>query len=339
MTQRDTNPYPYTDSKTRYMTYDWYLKKRFGGKVARIALDQGCTCPNIDGTRGRGGCIFCSNGSGSAVGGSLTEQYEHGREVACRKWDPIGFIPYFQAHTNTWGDPAAISRALNRASEWEGALMIAVATRADAITEELTGCLTRLARKIPLTVELGLQTSDDEVARRINRCHTWDEFRRGYERLRRAADRVNGEFRGEMPADGVAVEGLPMKRFQIGVHLINGLPGESTEQMVKTAEDAASLEPEMIKLHVLHVLRGTKLAGMYEAGEYTPMERETYVMTVCDQLERIPAETVVGRITADAPAEELISPLWTVRKTEVANEVDKELYRRGSWQGKRRGLC
>lgn len=333
MTQRETNPYPFTDSNKRYMTYDWYLKTRFGGKAARVPLDLGCTCPNIDGTRGWGGCIFCKDGSSAASGTTLEQQYARGREIARGKWEPIGFIPYFQAHTNTWGDPAALSCAFNRAAEWKDAVMISIATRPDAISEEMTGTLVRLARKIPLTVELGLQTSDDDTAVRINRCHSFAEFRAGYERLRRGADKVNAEIRNELPVSGEAVEGLPMKRFQIGVHLINGLPGEDADTMRKTAADLAELHPEMVKIHLLTVLKDTPMAELYERGEYAPMTREEYVYVVCDQLEMLPADTVIGRITGDAPSDELVAPLWSARKTEVANEIDKELFRRGTWQG------
>ena len=331
MTQREINPFPYTDSNKRYMTYDWYLKARFGGKVARVALDQGCTCPNIDGTKGFGGCVFCRGGSSSSAGGSLCAQYEAGKAAARGKWDPVGFIPYFQAHTNTYGDPAALSCAFNHAAEWKDAVMLAVATRPDALSEEMTGTLTRLARKIPLIVELGLQTSDDSTARRINRCHSFADFCAGYEKLRRAADKVNGEFRNE-PALGEA-KGLPMKRFQIGIHLIDGLPGEDADTMRKTARDAAALTPDMVKLHLLHVLRDTRLAELYDAGEYAPLGREEYVRIVCDQLELLPPETVIGRVTGDAPEEHLLAPDWCARKTEVANEIDKELFRRGSMQG------
>ena len=335
MTQRESNPYRYTDSNKRYMTYDWYLKARFGGKIARVSLDQGCTCPNIDGTKGRGGCLFCKNGSASSEGRTLEEQFENGKAVARGKWEPVGFIPYFQAHTNTWGDPAALSCAFNRAAVWKEVVMIAVATRPDALSEEMTGVLTRLARKIPLTVELGLQTSDDETARRINRCHDFAQFRAGYEKLRHAADKVTAELGCEKPAGDA--KGLPMKRFQIGVHLIDGLPGEDRQTMLKTARDTAELAPDMVKIHLLHVLRGTKLFDLFEAGDYRPMSREDYIRTVCDQLELLPPETVIGRVTGDAPADELAAPDWAARKTEVTNEIDKELLRRDSRQGLRYG--
>lgn len=329
MAQKDTNPYPYSDSNKRYLTYDRYMKLRYGGKTAKVALDAGCTCPNLDGSRGVGGCLYCKNGSRSAVGITLEEQMRHGIETACRKWKPVGFIPYFQANTNTYGDLSRLRRAFLDAAAWEGAVMVDVATRGDCLGDDALAVLRELAERIPVTVELGLQTSDDGTAERINRCHTFAQFREGYERLRRLAADINGAYPAEER------EGLPMKRFLIGVHLINGLPGEGAAEMLRTAEDTAALEPDLVKIHLLHVLRGTGLGTMYESGAYCPMEREDYVRITCDQLERLPPTTVIGRVTGDGMAEELLAPLWSRRKTEVANEIDKELYRRGSWQGMR----
>lgn len=331
MAQKDTNPYPYSDSNKRYMTYDWYLKQRFGGKTAKVTLDIGCTCPNLDGSKGHGGCIYCKSGSRSAVGETLEEQYAHGVEVACRKWKPVGFIPYFQSNTNTYGDMTRLSELFLRAAELEGAVAVDVATRADCLTNAAIDALVTLAERIPVTVELGLQTTDDGTAQRINRCHSYAEFVDGYSRLVRAAETVNGKLSTKDP-----VTGLLYKRLTVGVHLINGLPGESADTMMKTAKDVADLSPDMVKIHLMHVLTETPLAAMYESGEYVPMTREEYVRVTCDQLELLPPETVIGRVTGDGIAEDLLAPQWSRRKTEVANEIDKELYRRNSWQGKYR---
>lgn len=312
MTQKDTNPYPYSDSNKRYMTYDWYLKNRFGGKVAKVPLDIGCTCPNLDGTRGVGGCIYCKNGSSGVVKevrhAPIAEQYEAGIAVASRKWKPVGFIPYLQSNTNTYGDAKRLSSIYEECSRLKDALMLNIATRADCLSDEILCGIEETAKKIPVMVELGLQTTNDRTAERINRCHTFREFTDGYEKLR-----------------GIGV--------MIGVHIINGLPGEDRETMLRTAEDVAELKPDMVKIHLLHVLRGTALAVLYERGDYTPLTRDEYVSTVCDQLERFPAETIIGRVTGDGISEDLLSPDWSRRKTEVANEIDKELYRRQSFQG------
>ena len=325
MAQKDTNPYIFSDSNKRYMTYDWYMKQRFGGKVAKVTVDIGCTCPNIDGTRGHGGCIYCKSGSRSAIGETVAQQYKNGIDVACRKWKPVGFIPYLQANTNTYGDTARLAQAYRDAAALPGAVMLDIATRADCLTDEIIAELESVARQIPLTVELGLQTSNDVTAELINRCHTFAEFVDGYTRLRAAADRVNAEF----PTDGE----LPMKRFLICVHIINGLPGEGETEMLKTAGDVAALAPDMIKIHLMHVLCDTALGDMYLRGEYTTMERDDYVRITCDQLEMLPREMIIARITGDGVADDLLAPEWSRRKTEVANEIDKELFRRDSYQG------
>ncbi len=316
MAQKDTNPYPYSDSNKRYMTYDWYLKHRFGGKAAKVPLDIGSTCPNLDGTRGVGGCIYCKNGSSgvlkSARYAPIAEQYAAGVEIASRKWKPVGFIPYLQSNTNTYGDAERLRRIYEECAALPRAVMLNIATRADCLGDDILEILRETARKIPVMVELGLQTSDDGTAERINRCHTFREFIEGYERLRETG-------------------------VMIGVHLINGLPGENREMMLRTAEDTALLKPDMVKLHLLHVLSGTALCAMYERGEYTPLTRDEYVSIVCDQLELLPEETIIGRVTGDGLSEDLVCPHWSRRKTEVANEIDKELFRRQSVQGMRCG--
>lgn len=328
MAQKDTNPYKYSDSNKRYMTYDWYMKKRFGGKIARVPLDIGCTCPNMDGTCGHGGCIYCKSGSRSAVGETLEEQYRSGVAVASRKWKPIGFVPYLQANTNTYGDAGYLSRMYARSAAMEGAVMLDIATRADCLGDEIVREIVKIAEQIPVTVELGLQSTNDVTAELIGRGHTFADFVSGYTRLRKASAEINRTM-------SECADGLDFPRISIGVHLINGLPGEGREDMLRSAADVAALRPELVKLHLLHVLRDTGLATLYESGEYVPLEREDYVTTVCDQLEILPESTVIGRVTGDGIADDLIAPQWSRRKTEVANEIDKEMYRRGSWQGMR----
>ncbi len=328
MTQRETNPYPYSDSNKRYMTYDWYMKARFGGKIAKLPLEIGCTCPNLDGTRGFGGCIYCKNGSASVSGGSVAEQLEKGRRIAARKWTPIGYIPYFQANSNTYGEPEFLRARYREAASAPGVVMVDIATRADCLGGGILPILEELADAQPVMIELGLQTARDDTASRINRGHTFAEFTDGYARLRDLAKCVNARY----PAE--SVRGLPMKRFLIGVHLINGLPGESADDMRDSARAVAALSPDMVKIHLLHVLRGTPLADWYERGELIPMSRDEYVAVVADQIESLPPQTIIGRVTGDGVADDLLAPLWSRRKTEVSNEIDKELYRRGGYEGR-----
>ncbi len=329
MTQKDTNPYPYSDSNKRYMTADWYYKHRFSCKTARVPLNAGCTCPNIDGTRGRGGCIYCLHGSSSAEGMTLAEQYNNGTAVMSRKWKDPAFIPYFQSNTNTYRDLNRMRGLFLEAADFEGAVMLDIATRADCLSGEAISILTEAAEQIPLTVELGLQTSNDATAELINRCHTYAEFVEGFTRLKSAADEVNRRF-NPSPAAPLDLH----KRLTIAVHIINGLPGEDEDDMMKTARDVAGMHPDMIKIHLLHVLDGTPLAKMYKSGEYIHLERDEYVNIVCDQLEILPPDMTIARLTGDGMSSVLLAPLWSRRKTEVVNEIDKELYRRNSFQGK-----
>ncbi len=309
--QRETNPFPYSDSNKRYHTFDYYLKCRFGGKCAKVSLDAGFTCPNIDGTVGHGGCIYCSGGSsGAQCAGSLREQYDAGVAVAKRKWDCAGFIPYLQAHTNTYADIETLRRVYYEAAGFPGAVMLAVATRADCLGDGVTELLREVSERIPVLVELGLQTANDETAGRIGRGHDFAAFCDGYERLRAAGGDIS-----------------------VCIHLINGLPGETVEDMLKTAEETARLRPDMVKIHLLHVLRGTELCRMYERGEYTPMSMEEYVAVTAAQLRLLPPETVIARVTGDGMGSELVAPSWSRRKTEVANSLDKKLYADDTFQG------
>lgn len=314
MSQAENNPFEYSDTNKRYHTYDYYLKHRFGGKCAKIPLDCGFTCPNIDGKCGFGGCIYCSGGSGARLASGLLpleEQYRRGVERLSSKWKTKMRIPYLQAYTNTYTSPRVLQEILDRVSRFEGAVMIDIATRADCLDEEIIKVLRYTGEKIPLTVELGLQSANDNTAKLINRGHDFDTFVRGYRALREGAPRV-----------------------KIGIHIINGLPGENREQMKKTAERVAELHPDLLKIHLLHVLDGTPLGEMYKAGKYTPLEKDEYVSIVCDQLELLPSDIVVERVTGDGIAEELLAPMWSQKKVCVINDIDKELYQRNSFQGK-----
>jgi radical SAM protein (TIGR01212 family) len=239
----------------------------------------------------------------------------------------VGFVPYLQSNTNTYGDVEYLSQMYFRAAEMEGAVMLDIATRADCLGDDIVREIVKIAEHIPVTVELGLQSTNDSTAELINRGHTFADFVDGYTRLRDAASEINRTM-------SESADGLAFPRISIGVHLINGLPGESREDMLRSAADVALLKPELVKLHLMHVLRDTRLASLYERGEYVPMERDDYVATVCDQLEILPESTVIGRVTGDGMADDLLAPLWSRRKTEVANEIDKEMFRRGSYQGK-----
>ena len=309
------NPFPYTDSNKRYYTYDYYLKKTYGGKCAKITLDAGFTCPNIDGKCGTGGCIYCSpRGSGDFSESallSISEQYGLQRQRMTKKWDTPRFIPYLQAHTNTYADIEILRRVYAETASLEGAVAMHIATRADCLGEDVVSLLCEVAERIPLTVELGLQSVFDSTARRIGRGHTLADFLLGFKRLRHASSRI-----------------------RIGVHLINGLPGEAEEDMLASAAFVGSLVPDEIKIHLLHVLRNTPLAAMYESGRYTPLTKEAYVATVVKQLTLLPQSIVIGRLTGDGAEEDLLAPLFSLKKLCILNDIDKELAKTDAYQGK-----
>lgn len=307
------NPFPYSDSNKRYHTYDYAMRQRFGGKIARICLDAGMSCPNIDGTKGRGGCIYCSPaGSGDFAGDKalpIASQLQAGMGQAVEKWPAKGYIAYFQAHTNTYAPVKRLEALFRAAMAADGVVGLAIATRPDCLPEDVCRLLGDLSQETYLTVELGLQSIHDQTGQRINRCHTQKEFLAGYEKL-------------------------ASRKIATGVHLINGLPGETPEMMVESAQLVGKLRPHLLKIHLLYVTQDTVLAEWYRQGKFQTMEKEPFIQVICDQLEVLPEETIVGRLTGDGAPDTLIAPLWSRKKLCVLNEVDKEFVRRGSCQGR-----
>jgi radical SAM protein (TIGR01212 family) len=313
-TQVQTNPFPYSDTNKRYYTYDYYLKHTFGGKCAKIPLDAGFTCPNIDGRCSRGGCIYCSGrGSGDFAQSPtlpIEEQYRRTREALSSKWSVERCIPYFQAHTNTYAPLSVLRPLFEEAVALPGAVGLNIATRADCLESDTVAYLAELSKRTVLTVELGLQSAHDRTAALINRGHTWAQFCQGYEALRAASEDI-----------------------RICVHLIFGLPGEDDEDMLETVRRVAALRPHQVKIHLLHVIRATVLADMYERGDYTPMEREHYIEVVARALTLLPPDTVIGRLTGDGMADDLLAPDWSRRKVSVINDIDKYMFAHDLVQG------
>lgn len=309
---KNPNSFPYSDSNKRYHTYDYAMRKRFGKKMARVCLDGGMSCPNLDGKKGKGGCIYCLNGSKSPEGDarlSITDQLHQGMALMQKKWPQAGFIAYFQAHTNTYAPLDRLESLYEEALSMDGVEGLAIATRPDCLSDKVCALLEFLSKRTYLTVELGLQTVHDKTGILINRCHTWKDFLSGYEKLQK-------------------------KGILTGIHLIDGLPGESPDMMIESARKVGELHPHLIKLHLLYVEEGTVLSGWYKNGAYIPMERDAFIQTVCCQLELFPAETIIGRLTGDGEAQALLAPEWSRKKLCILNDIDKEFVRRNSWQGK-----
>lgn len=315
LTQKDRNPFVYSDTNKRYHTYDYYIKHKFGKKCAKIPLDGGFTCPNIDGSVGYGGCIYCSDrGSGDFAADaslSIKEQLDKTRVIMENKWKNCGIIPYFQAHTNTHAPIGVLKEKYEEALAYPDVVALNIATRADALPDDVCEYLSEISERTVLTVELGLQTVHDSTAKLINRCHTTSDFVKGYQKLRDANPKIN-----------------------ICVHIINGLPYETEKMMLETAEFVSELSPEFVKIHSLHILKGTPIAKMYEDGKFDVLSLEEYVSITASQIERLPRETVIARLTGDGDKNALLAPLWSIKKTCVINEIDKELYKRDTYQGK-----
>ena len=261
-----------------------------------------------------GGCIFCAGGSASlSARGELEEQYARGQAVANAKWTPGGYIPYLQANTGTYGDPQTLRDLYRRCAALPGAVMLAIGTRADCLSDGVLEVLSEVAEEIPLLIELGMQTVHDETLSFIRRGYDHETFLTGYARLDELRQR-----------GGV----------RIGLHILNGLPGENEEMMLATAREAARLSPDEVKIHTLCVLRGTEMEEIHRRGEYDPMAMEAAVELTAHQLTLLPPQTVIGRIGADAPREQLIAPTWVRNKMAVENTLDRYLYEHDLWQGK-----
>ena len=305
------NPFPFASDNKRYHTLAFENARR-GRKCYKAALDAGMLCPNIDGTKGVGGCVYCDGGSGYFTGNAavpIEKQLDCELARIRRKTPGAGAIAYFQAHTNTYAPAPVLRRLFETALAHEGVCGVSVATRADCLPEETLDLLSELCEKTELTVELGLQTVWDDTAERINRCHSYADFLNGYKALKARGIRVT-------------------------VHLIDGLPGETAEMMRTSAKTLGALRPDGVKLHLLHVIRGTPLCEMYECGAYTPLTREEYVDIVVRQLELLPPETVIERLTGDGDRRTLAAPLWSRDKLCVLGSIDRALAERDSWQGR-----
>ena len=297
----------------RYYSLNYYLRNKFGEKVYKISLDGGFTCPNRDGRVGRGGCTFCSaSGSGDYAGSralSINKQFEDRKEMMEKKWKDGKYIAYFQAYTNTYAPVDILRKKYEEALQQKGVVALSIATRPDCIDDEIADLLEEISKKTYLWVELGLQTINDNTAKNFNRGYDLKVFD---ESLKKLKDR----------------------NIEVVVHTIFGLPGESKEDMLKTVDYVAHSGVQGVKFHLLHLMEETKMVEQYKSGELKLMTQEDYIDTICKAVTIIPEEMVVHRLTGDAPRELLIGPMWSLKKWEVLNAIDKALEDNDLWQGK-----
>ncbi len=298
----------------RIHSYGHYLRRRFGCRVSKVNVDGGFTCPNRDGSKGTGGCAYCNNVSFSPKDTRpaipIEQQMAHGMAYHRIRLGSEKFIIYFQKYTNTYASTEVLASLYRRALDHPDVIGISVGTRPDALSDEALELLTRIAATRYVCLELGLQSTNDSILADINRGHTFDDF---LKTVRRASGR----------------------NFDICTHLIYGLPGETADGFLKTAELFASLPIDSIKLHQLHVVRGTELAERYLRGEYRPLGLEEYVSAAADFLERLPARITIQRLYGSAPLDICVAPRWGLKNNRMWYKIVKELTRRGTWQGYR----
>lgn len=296
----------------RYNSINNYLREHFGEKVFKISLDAGFTCPNRDGTAGYGGCIFCSErGSGDFAGTkkNLVDQFYEVKEMMNRKWKEGKYIGYFQAYTNTYAPVEVLREKYYSILELEDVVGLAIATRPDCLPEPVLELLEEINKKTYLWVELGLQTTKEDTAKLINRGYRLDTY-------------IN------------AVRELKKRNIRVVTHAIFGLPGETREDMLKTVEFIGNTGSWGIKIHLLHLMEKTRMVKLYKEGILKFLEMDEYVEIVVDAVERLPESMVIHRLTGDSPRNLLIGPMWSLKKWEVLNAIDRRFTERDTWQGK-----
>ena len=296
----------------RVHTFGQYLLKKHGERVHKIALDAGFTCPNRDGAKGIGGCTFCNNASFSPNGRQptpLSDQLESGRRGIDRRTRARKYLAYFQAYTNTYADVAQLRALYDQALAMEGMIGLSVGTRPDCVPPAVLDLLAEYHdRGMEVWLELGLQSAFDDSLARVNRGHGLKE----YVNTCRAARRLD---------------------IPVCTHLIVGMPGEEAWHARETLDIVLDIGTDGLKLHPLHVVKGTQLANEWRRAEYAPLSQEAYVDIAADLIERTPWDVVYHRVTGTAPAELLLAPDWCSQKWPVVNAVVAELERRGSRQG------
>ena len=306
------NCFKYSDSNKRYYTLDYYYKHKFNSKVFKVSLNGGFSCPNKDGKVGYGGCIYCSRlGSGEFAGDkekTLEEQFEDVRKILDKKWTNSKYIAYFQANTNTYAPVEELKEKYERVLKIDNVIGLSISTRPDCISDECLDYLTELNNRTFLTVELGLQTIHEKTAKLINRCHSVECFENCVKRLRE-------------------------RNINVVAHIINGLPYETKEMMIDTVKYLNKLDIQGLKIHMLHIVKDTRLALRYKEKPFKVLSKKEYIDIVCTQLENLKENVVIHRITGDPKVEDLIEPSWVIKKFSVLNDIDKELEKRGTYQG------
>ncbi len=301
------------NNNKRYHSLDYYYKNKYHSKVFKVSLNQNLTCPNIDGKKGYNGCIYCKNGSGSYRNIPIKEQFEFVKNIELKKWPNAKYIAYFQANSNTYGDFKYITNNFMEVLTYKDVVGINIATRCDCIDDNMLDFLEDLNKKTDLTIELGLQSMHNKTLEKINCKYTLEDFLDTYNKLKK-------------------------RNIKVVVHIINGLLEETKSMMIETAKFLNKIKVDGVKIHMLHILKGTKLYEIYQNNPFHVLEKDEYIDIVCTQLEYLDENIVIHRITGDPTIDDLIAPFWLTKKFIVLNDIDKELKRRNSSQGKKKEI-
>ena len=299
--------------KKRYYDLNTFLRKTFNCRVQKIALDAGLSCPNRDGAKGYGGCIYC-NAYGSGTGAyrkglSISEQITQAEIFLRKKYKAKKFIAYFQSFCNTYAPYEVLKSLYDEAASCEDIVGLSIGTRPDCVNERILDLIQGYTKEYQVWIEYGLQSIHNRTLKLINRGHSYEDFLK-------------------------VVEMTVNRNILICVHIILGLPEETKEDMLETVKALSKLPIDGIKFHHLYVVKGTKLARMYENGKYKPLEQEEFIDILIDSLELLPPQLVIQRLMGDPRADELLSPAWSLRKRETLNLIQEALIKRDTWQGK-----
>ncbi|MFV0275365.1 MAG: TIGR01212 family radical SAM protein [Bacilli bacterium] len=305
--------FKYSLDNKRYHTLNYYFKNHFNSKVFKVSLNGDFNCPNIDGKVGYGGCIYCKNGSGDFAGkksDSITIQFNNIKSMMHKKWPKAKYIAYFQANTNTYAPLKKLKEKYEEALSLDGVIGLSISTRCDCIEDDILKYLKELNKRTHLIVELGLGSIHDKSARLTNRCHDLKSF------------------------ENMIIK-LNSCNIKTVVHIINGIPNETKKEMIETVKYLNNLDIWGIKIHMLHILKGTGLATLYNKTNFHILTKEEYVDIVCNQLEYLNEKIVINRITGDPKIDDLIEPKWITKKFCLLNDIDKNLVENNTYQGKK----
>ena len=296
-----------------YNSLNEYFRNTFGCKVHKISINADMTCPNRDGTLSTDGCIFCDEVGSAAIPARpeipILTQLDNGKRVMSQRYKAKKFLAYFQAFTNTYAPADVLEKLYRTAIEDDDVVGLVVGTRPDCISKEVLKVLADIAKEKYVQIEFGIQTIHDKSLAYLNRHHTFASFTDAVQRTR------------EYP------------EIKIGAHVILGIPGETEPEMIQTAVELSNIGIDIIKIHQLHVIKGTRLEELYDKGEYTPMTADEYVTLLVTFLEHLSEDIVVDRLIGDRSHDVLVAPRWSIKKRVVLNMIENELKNRNSHQG------